>query len=163
MHNLDKLHWCVMEACAFLSIMRNFGYIWLSEMRIFVGWFLHIGTEITLKISYLWCFLFSFCRGYIWIKRRHYSAGKTFLHMFHDTTLHETELCTFWTIEAFITGRFSFFFIKMLEFGQSSITLHPLLVLGPVYTELWTTPKPCYLACIAFLMYIHTDVEYYMT
>ena len=88
-------------------------------MRILVGRVLHTGTEITLTVSYLGCFLFSFCQGYVTNKRRHYSAGGTALHMFH---LHKTELCTFWTIQTFVSGKPSFSII-MHEFAKSSITL----------------------------------------
>ena len=67
----------------FLSIIRNFGYSWLTDMRILVGRVLHTGTEITLKMSYSDCFWFSFCQGYMVKKRRHYSAEGAALHMFH--------------------------------------------------------------------------------
>ena len=42
----------------FLSTMRSLGDSWLTEMRILVGRVLHIGTERTLKMSYLVCFCF---------------------------------------------------------------------------------------------------------
>ena len=60
-HILDKLHWCHGNVC----IMRNFGYIWLSDMRIFVGQVLHICTKSTLQMSYLGCFSFLSARD-IW-------------------------------------------------------------------------------------------------
>ena len=67
----------------FLCTMRNFEYNWLTEMRFFngrvvhtsteirflVGRLLHTDTESILKMSYLGCFRFSFCQGYMVNKR----------------------------------------------------------------------------------------------
>ena len=67
----------------FLSMMLNFKKSWLTELRILVGRVMHTGTQITLKMSYIGCFLFSFCQGYMLNKRRHSRAGGTAVHMFH--------------------------------------------------------------------------------
>ena len=67
----------------FLWILRNFGYSCLTEMRILAGRVLPTGTEITLKMWYLGCFLFSFSQWYMVNKRRHYSLGGIALYMFH--------------------------------------------------------------------------------
>ena len=62
--------------------MRIFGYSWHTDLRILVVRVLHIVRESTLKMSYLGCFWFSFCQGYMVSKRWLYSAGVTALHMF---------------------------------------------------------------------------------
>ena len=72
----------VSRKCPFLCILPNFGYSFLTEMRILVGQVLHTGGEIGLKMSYIRCFWFSFCQGYMVSKRRHYSVGGNALHLF---------------------------------------------------------------------------------
>ena len=69
----------------FFWILRNFSYIWLSELRIFAGRFLHRGTDIRLRMWYFGCFKFSFYQIYMVKKGRHNSAGGTALHMVHGT------------------------------------------------------------------------------
>ena len=64
----------------FLCIMRNFGFL---IMRILVGRTLHRSKESSLKMSYLGCFIFSFCQAYMMNEIRHYNAGRTALNMFH--------------------------------------------------------------------------------
>ena len=48
-----------------LCIMRNFEDSYLTEIWILVRRVLHTGTEITLKMSHLGCFLFFFCNWYM--------------------------------------------------------------------------------------------------
>ena len=67
----------------FLFIMLNIGFSWHTDIQILVAPVLHTRTEITLKMSYICCFWFSLCQGYMVNKRRHYNAEGTPLHMFH--------------------------------------------------------------------------------
>ena len=66
---------------------------------------------------------------------------------FMDTTVHETELWTFSTIQTFESGRLSFLRI-MHEFRHSSFTQQPILVSNQLHTEIYITRKPSYLVCI---------------
>ena len=58
----------------FLPKTQSFGYSWLAQMQILVGWVLHTGTEYTLKMSYLGCFCFLSARERWWRK------GNTIVH-----------------------------------------------------------------------------------
>ena len=53
-------------------------------MQILIGRVFHTCTESTLKMSKLGQLCFSFCRGCMVKKRRHHSAGRTAVHMFHE-------------------------------------------------------------------------------
>ena len=50
----------------------------------------------------------------------------------HYSTVHETDLCTFWTNQAFVSGKLCFLYI-LHEFGHRSITQQPLFVSCTVY------------------------------
>ena len=149
--------------CSFLSIMRNFGYSWLTEMRILVGRVLHTVTDIALKMSNLGIFLFSFCQGYMVNKTRHYSATGTALHMFHGhwstrdwvvQLLDKSNSCvrkTFFPVHnAWIWAQFGHLAV-LLGFRSS------------VHRALNNTKTMLFGVWCAFLMCIHTEVQYCMT
>ena len=117
----------------FLCIMRNFGYSWLTDMRIFFGRVLDTGTENTLKMSYIGCFSFSFCQLYMVKKRRHYSGEGPVLRMFHGLLQYTRQLCTFWTIQIIVSGKLCLMCIRWIwtKFDY----LASLLISGSVYTE----------------------------
>ena len=102
---------------SFLSIMRNFGYSCPTMMIILVGRVLHAGTEFTLIMSYLGCFLFSLCRNIRWTKSDSIVQEVALCTCFMDTKVHKTELCTFWTIETFVSRK-HFFYHKAWIWAQ---------------------------------------------
>ena len=102
----------------FLCIMRNFGYSWLRHMQILVGRVLHTGTESTLKMSYLGCFGFSFCQGYMVNKKWHYSAGGIALQL-----LYKPYTTRDWVMHILDSWTFCVSFLCIMhEFRHSSIT-----------------------------------------
>ena len=91
--------------CYFLCIMRNFGYSLPTHMQILVGRVLHTSTESTLKISYLGCFCFFFLsyRGIWWREGDTLVQKENLWTCFTHNAVHETEVCTFWTIPTFVS------------------------------------------------------------
>ena len=135
--------------------MRNFGY-----MRILTGWVMNTGTDIALKMSYLWCFWFSFCQGYIVNKTRHYSAEGTPLHMFHrhystgDWVLHIVDNLNFCV---------SFFVHNSWIWAQFDDLAADLGLRYRVHRALSNTEKMLFGVCFAFPMCFLTDVKCCMT
>ena len=98
MHIPDKFHCCVMETffvvdIALFSVQLPYGdanHCSTSSAHKSCSTLLPYeytsGKQNRRQIAlflYLGCFWFSFSKGYIVKKRRHYSAGGTALHMFH--------------------------------------------------------------------------------
>ena len=147
----------------FLCIMRIFGYSVLTNMRIFFGRVLHRGTEISLKMWYLGCFWFSFCHWYKVIKRRYYGAQGIALHMFHG------HYCTLdWLVHILDKSNFpvikSLFPVRNAWIWSQFDHLAGLLGFrSSVHRALNNTETVLFRVCFAFLMFIHTEVEYCMT
>ena len=140
----------------FMWILRNFGYSWLTEMRILVGRILHTGAEITLKIWYVGCHWFSFCQGYMVNKRRHYSAGGIRV----DTTVHQTDLCTFWTSQTLFLVQNAWNAWIWEQFNHLAALL---IFKTSIHRALNNTETMLFRVCFAFTMCIHTELEYCMT
>ena len=106
----------------FLWIMRNSGYSWHTDMQILVGIVLHADTESILKTSYLFFFL----PGAYGEKGDTIVQEEPLCTCFMDTTVHETELCTFWTIQTFVSGKLSFFMHNAWIWAQFDHIAAPL-------------------------------------
>ena len=130
-----------------------------SEMRILVERYLHTGTESPLKMSYLGCFVFLSARDIWWTKGDTIVQEEPLSTCFMDTTVHETDLCTFWTSQTFVSLKLCFLCI-MHESGHSSITQQALVVfMSSVHTALNNTETMLFGVSFAFLMCIHREVE----
>ena len=93
MHILDKLHWCVMET-SFL-VQLDYGHVnfgWSSSAHTY-------GEYAENVIVSGVCFYFSFRPDDMVNKMQEESLCTRFM----NTTVHETDLCTFWTIQTFVS------------------------------------------------------------
>ena len=140
--------------------MRNYGFSWLTDMRVLVGRLLHIGAKSTLKMSYLGCFWFSFCQLHMLNKRRHNSAGWTSMHMFHG---HTRRSCAHsGSFKLFLSGKLCFLWITCIctkfDHLESLVGFRSIL-----HRALNNNEMVLIFVCFAFLMCIHRDEECYMT
>ena len=110
-HILDKFYWCFMET----SFLVYKGYSLFTDMRILVWRVPHSGTESTMKNGFL------LARIMWWKKGDTIVQEEPLCTCFMNTTVHETELCTFWAILTFVSGKLSFIII-MHNFFHCSIT-----------------------------------------
>ena len=146
--------------CPFLGIMYNSGYSFLAEMWILVGKIVYTGREITLKMSYLRCFWFSFCQGYMVNKRRHYSVGGSALHLLYGHYSSRE-----WVVH--ILDKSISCVRKTLNLGTVPSLRGPLGFMSNVHTRTEHSVKPTdtvqFGVCLASLMFIHREVECCMT
>ena len=141
-YNLDKLHWCVMETCGYcVTLILAYGDAnlgWTSSAH-------RYGNYTRNVIFRVFGFLSE--RDTWWTKGETIVQLEPLCKCFMETTVHETELCTFWTIPTFVSGKLCLMSVTWIS-TQFDHSVSPLDFRSSVHRTLDNTRKTCYLACV---------------